>query len=61
MNVPPVLKNIIKNHKDMVMKEIPNNEEKLYKYYDKLIATPVNQTDLEIITTKRLNQIVNMI
>ena len=43
------------------MKELPDNEEKLYKYHDKLLATPVNQTDLEIITTKKIKQIVNMI
>lgn len=54
MNALYTLKNIIKNHKDVVMKEIPDLEEDIYKYNDKLISTPVNQTDLDIITTKMI-------
>uniref|UniRef100_A0A6C0D0Y7 Helicase ATP-binding domain-containing protein n=1 Tax=viral metagenome TaxID=1070528 RepID=A0A6C0D0Y7_9ZZZZ len=54
MTYPVVLKNIINKHKINIMDNLPDDEEELYKYYDKLLTTPVKQTDLEVITTKMI-------
>ena len=49
MNAEVSLKNIINNHKKNILKELPNNEKKLYSLYDNITSTPIHQTDIDIL------------
>tara|TARA_X000000950_G_C13916356_1_gene661179 strand:+ start:2780 stop:6151 length:3372 start_codon:yes stop_codon:yes gene_type:complete len=54
MNAVSILNNIIQKHKEKILKELPDNEEKLYKIYDNLYLSMINQSDVDIINTKHI-------
>ena len=49
-----ILKNIISDHRTNILKSLPDDEEKLYKFYDSLLTTHKIQTDVDIINSKKI-------
>jgi len=52
MNNYNILNAIIIQHRETILKKLPNDEEKLYKLYDNLTHTPIIQSDIDIIEYK---------